>query len=366
MSTVPVPDLFTCEVGIPTLHTDQWLEKIASLEANRLLPRWYAAPLYVLWEINGRCPLRCAYCYNASPKVVNELSTAELLDVAQQLVQMKVFGVSVSGGEPTLRKDLPELLACLAGAGIDLTLTTSGWTMNPALAAQLRPLRAVAVSLDGARAQTHDAVRRTPGSFERAVNAIRMLKEAGHPWVDVSFACTTQNVHEFEEVLELCRSLGVGSVRTHALAVTGIASLNPGIGDVSDETYAKVQQTISEWNARVTSPMDLRAVFLDTSGHIRYGLATGRAVGMRITAEGYVGFTTHLPYVMGDVRQARLLDLWSRGLRSAWKHPEVRRILGSMRRIQDVALVGEEGIRYRFLAPEGASENESWTAPSPS
>jgi MoaA/NifB/PqqE/SkfB family radical SAM enzyme len=351
------PDLFTGEVQVPVLHTDEQLRRLAELESRQLMPRWFAAPLYALWEINGRCPLRCAYCYNASPKVVDELSTAELLDVAQQLADLKLFGVSISGGEPTLRKDLPQLLEKLTGAKLTVAMTTSGWTMTPALAASLRLLDAVCVSLDGARAETHDAVRRREGSFRRAVDAIRMLKDAGFPYVDVSFACTTANVHEFRDVLALCQELGVGSLRTHALATTGIASLNPEIADISDETYREVQDAIAEWNLSRTNPGDLRAVFLETSGHIRYGLATGRTLSIRITAEGYVGFTTHLPYVMGDVRRDRLAELWRRGVRVAWRHPEVRRLLGHVNRIQEVALKGEEGIRYKFLSPEEALEN---------
>lgn len=363
--TLPIaPDLFGCDIQVPVLHTDEFIERIGAIERRGLLPRWFAAPLYALWEINGRCPLRCAYCYNASPKVVDELTTKELLDVAGQLRAMQVFGVSVSGGEPTLRPDLFALLEAIREGGATTTLTTSGWTMNEHLASGLRPhLSAVAVSLDGARAETHDRVRRREGSFVRAVAAIHRLQDAGFAHVDVSFACTAYNIDEFPEVLNLCDELGVGSLRTHTLAMTGTASLNPEIAAVSPPQLDRVRAAVAAWNAGWIG--GLRVAFFDTSGHIRSGLATGRALAVRITAEGYVGFTPHLPFVVGDVRRDRLDELWRRGLRTIWRHPEVRHAVGGIGRIEDVSLLGEEGRQYRFLELPGPTASRPASAGEP-
>ncbi|MEW6230390.1 MAG: radical SAM protein, partial [Bacillota bacterium] len=56
-----------------------------------LLPKHFGAPLLALWEITGRCNLRCQYCYVNAPKSGPDLSSAELRDLARQLVEQRLF-----------------------------------------------------------------------------------------------------------------------------------------------------------------------------------------------------------------------------------------------------------------------------------
>ena len=64
----------------------------AELMKADLLPNYYSAPLFVMWELTSKCPNRCIYCYNNSNSekhCTNELTTEEAMAFAEQLVKAK-------------------------------------------------------------------------------------------------------------------------------------------------------------------------------------------------------------------------------------------------------------------------------------
>jgi len=133
-----------------------------------------------VWELTLACPFRCAYCGSGGGVArADELTTAECLDVAAQLADLGCRRVSLIGGEVFLRPDWREIVAALTSRGVRVCIITNGWRMTPALIGDLRALdiESVAVSLDGP-ARVHDAFRQ-PGSFRRALEAVRALTESG-------------------------------------------------------------------------------------------------------------------------------------------------------------------------------------------
>src|SRR5262249_9141177 len=124
------------------------------------------------------------------------------------------------------------------------------------------------------------------------------------------------------------------------------------------EQIVQLKQTAFEWNA--AHPTGPYAGWLDPSGHIRAGLRFGRVVGMRITAEGYLTFTPHVPYAMCHAGRERLLDVWQRGLREAWRHPVVQRELAGVMVPEDLARLGDlshgDPYGYRHLSPSMSVE----------
>ena len=84
-------------------------------------------PTGLLAELTYRCPLQCPYCYNPLEltKADKDLDTAAWLDVFEQAADLGVLHVHLSGGEPTLRPDLEELVACLARRGVYTNLITA-------------------------------------------------------------------------------------------------------------------------------------------------------------------------------------------------------------------------------------------------
>jgi len=144
-------------------------------------------PRTCVWEITTRCNLRCVHCEcSAGVARPDELSTDEALALCAQLAELGTKKVSLSGGEPLVRKDWSLIAARLKAHDIDTNLITNGLLLTPAVARQCVELGIdwVSVSIDGLMA-THDSIRRYPtgspkGSpFRRAFEALALARSKG-------------------------------------------------------------------------------------------------------------------------------------------------------------------------------------------
>ena len=90
------------------------------------------APVGLLAELTHRCPLQCPYCSNplALDPPGSELPTALWLDVVGQAADLGVLQLHLSGGEPTVRRDLEAIIAHAAKAGLYTNLITSGVALD--------------------------------------------------------------------------------------------------------------------------------------------------------------------------------------------------------------------------------------------
>lgn len=138
-------------------------------------------PRRVYGLLNERCNLRCQGCPSWRMERYRQELTAE--EWIATLVDLKAFlgpfHINFSGGEPLLRRDLPQILNYCRDHGIHAGLTTSGVLLRDRQAEELVEARLfnLCVSLDGARAQTHDRQRGVPGVFDKAVRAIGLMRD---------------------------------------------------------------------------------------------------------------------------------------------------------------------------------------------
>jgi len=133
-----------------------------------------------------RCQNRCDFCYASSPyrgDEMPEMTTAEVKQVIEKIcLEAHVPTISFTGGEPTLRKDLPELVAHASGLGMRANLITNGIRCSDAgLVKELAAagLKSAQVSLEAATAERHDMITGHPGAWEKTCRAIENLKGAG-------------------------------------------------------------------------------------------------------------------------------------------------------------------------------------------
>lgn len=177
-------------------------------------------PLTTLYlYIAGACNLACRHCW-ISPNFDPAASSGRFLSLEharKAVAQGRPLGLSsvkLTGGEPLLHPRFRELVALLCDAGLGVTIETNGTLVDEELARFLREKKVgfLSVSLDGADAATHDALRGVRGSFERAVAGTRALAAAG---LRPQAICTLHrgNAHQLAEVVSLARSLGCGSVK---------------------------------------------------------------------------------------------------------------------------------------------------------
>lgn len=138
-------------------------------------------PIYVVWEITLKCDLACRHCGSRAGKArPGELSTAECLDLVDQMAALGVKEVTVIGGEAYLRDDWVDIITRISERGMQATMTTGGrgMTLERAKAARAAGLQNSSVSIDGMRA-THDRLRGVDGSFDAAVQAMDNMWAAG-------------------------------------------------------------------------------------------------------------------------------------------------------------------------------------------
>src|SRR5437899_7337184 len=100
---------------------------LAALEARRSTAEAFGIPLAVLAELTHRCPLQCPYCSNPVEldRASGELTTQEWKNVLSELAEIGVLQIHFSGGEPTARKDLVELVQHASDVGLYSNLITS-------------------------------------------------------------------------------------------------------------------------------------------------------------------------------------------------------------------------------------------------
>jgi SynChlorMet cassette radical SAM/SPASM protein ScmF len=182
---------------------------------------------------SGSCNLACRHCWIAPEYVrLDRRQSAEQgkhvpLEYVAKAIQegrpLGLKGVKLTGGEPTLHPRFRELVSLVAEAGLSITMETNGTLVDDDLAAFLKATPQVwfiSVSLDGAEAETHDALRAVPGSFRQAVAGIRALVKVGYrPQV----ICTLHrgNIGQVDAVVALAGELGCGSVKFNIVQEVG-------------------------------------------------------------------------------------------------------------------------------------------------
>jgi MoaA/NifB/PqqE/SkfB family radical SAM enzyme len=139
-------------------------------------------PLYVKIKLIFGCNLRCRMCQHWRSARPEQLSTARLRELLAELALLGCRKVHFTGGEPSLRPDLEELVAHAAAHGIRVTLTTNGTRLDRRRARALVEggLRGANVSLDGPSPAIHDAVRGLDGSWAQAVEGMKNLRKEAH------------------------------------------------------------------------------------------------------------------------------------------------------------------------------------------
>jgi len=133
-----------------------------------------------------KCQNRCTFCYADAPrrgKSIPEMTTEEVESVLNRIYDdAHCPTVSFTGGEPTLRDDLPQLIAYARGKGFRVNLITNGYRCGDADYVQTLAaagLHSAQLSLEGGSAEVHDAITRHPGSWARAVQGVKNLRAAG-------------------------------------------------------------------------------------------------------------------------------------------------------------------------------------------
>ncbi len=164
---------------------------------------------YVVWILTGRCSLSCPHCYAYRFRFVKEMSLAEKIRLAKEMAEYGVDHVNITGGESTLLKDLEAVLWCLHDHGVSTSIVTNGIHIDERIARTLSRTDTYAfVSVDGDR-ETHEMIR-GPGTWERVVQGLRLLREYGVMFSTV-MAISKVNYTRVTKYIDFASSMGASS-----------------------------------------------------------------------------------------------------------------------------------------------------------
>jgi radical SAM protein with 4Fe4S-binding SPASM domain len=169
-------------------------------------------PHNVIFEVTRRCNLDCIMCYVVGHDKPHpeELTKQEIKDILGQLARAGTLRLNFSGGEPFSRPDFLELVEHAKTLAFNVDITSNGTLIGPGTVRQLKKLAVwqVSISLLGAKPETHDSITRSPGSFARALNALKLLKNEG-VGARIKTLLMNSNFHEYREIIELSNDLGI-------------------------------------------------------------------------------------------------------------------------------------------------------------
>ncbi len=162
------------------------------------------APLFASYNVTGRCNMRCVFCEWWKTDIP-ELATKKALAAIDAVCSLGVSFFDLSGGEPLLRKDLNVLAKRAASHGCLVSMNTNGTLLNERRVDEVADVfDVVVVSLDGPK-EVHDKIRGVPGTYDKAVEAIRLLKAHGVK-VGVNSVATPTNIDILPQFVEELRS----------------------------------------------------------------------------------------------------------------------------------------------------------------
>jgi MoaA/NifB/PqqE/SkfB family radical SAM enzyme len=307
------------------------------LRQKKLLPSYWKAPCIIMWDITHKCNLRCVHCYNyAEAPMKDEFTSDQLFTLGREIVELKVFTVCLTGGEPLLRKEYFDLATLLTENKITVGTVSNGMLITEEIAKKMKEsgIFVVQISIDGGTAEDHDRIRGVKGSFERAVNAVRNLRAVKFDHILASFIPMKTNIDSFPRLVELCLDLGVETVRTQPFVPIGRGFDNRTNIQPSQEDYKKFMQIIEEERNRIGKKDYIQ--YGDPIGHIRQDIEFPNAF-CEILSNGDVKISPYLPFTFGNVREKGLRSVWMDSAKDGWQNPTVKDYVGKFVSVNDLS-----------------------------
>jgi Fe-coproporphyrin III synthase len=181
----------------------------------------------VVWNMTKRCNLKCVHCYAQAKEETyagDELSTDEGKQLIDGLARFGSPVILFSGGEPLLRKDLPELIGYATQKGMRAVISTNGTLITEEKArvfAQLS-LSYIGVSIDGIEG-VNDTFRGVEGAYKKAIAGIRNARKAGIK-TGLRFTIYKRNYNEVPKIFDLIKKENIDRVCFYHLVYAGRGS----------------------------------------------------------------------------------------------------------------------------------------------
>jgi len=224
-----------------------------NLETRETKPELWTAPPRMDLALTYRCNNNCYFCYTGGPRKINELKTKDWKKVLDKLWDSGVPQVVFTGGEPTLREDIVELVD-------HAREFVTGMVTNGRLLARLAPdlkrvsLDYVQVSLEASRAEIHDKMVGVSGAWQQTIDGIKASLNGGLDTI-TNTTLTRDNLAAFPELVKTGASLGLKVMACNTLICSGRGTKAREETNVSLEelkaTLNKTLETAKQANVRL-------------------------------------------------------------------------------------------------------------------
>ena len=291
-------------------------------------------PLIVSYAVTKACNLRCLHCHvSAQDAMANELNLKEAMRAIDEMALLGTEALIFSGGEPLLRKDfILSLAEYCVDVGIIPAMLTNGVLINHKVAWELKDagIVAVGIPLDSANPECHDKLRNVPGTFEKAVKAVKACLD-----VDLEVVITTMALKDtFDDIpqrIDFIANLGVDQAAVYDLVPMGRGRdvMDQAMSQTQRESLIKYLQQMQEDNEMVftmsgglplypeivsemhkvdgTKPKDLllKQFWINAPVGCHAGI-----LYFSLRPNGDVYPCTFLPVKVGNIREQSLTDIW--------------------------------------------------------
>jgi len=264
-------------------------------------------PLSVHLDVTYRCNERCEHCY-LEHDGDNELNTAEIRNYLQQIADAGTFFLTISGGEPLLRRDCFEIIEFARELGFNVKLKTNAVLIREKEALRLRELgvEQVQVSIYSHKPEVHDAITKLPGSLEKTLRGVRLMRAAG---LKVTFAnvLMRSNAGDNIGVQELAHQ--TGSQYTLDPTITPMINGDTGVLDL--RLPAEQLHELFHDERMVNNVSDFCAPPAPVDEEIREGIPCSAGhTSAYVSPWGLVYPCVQFPLPCGDLRQQTFSDIW--------------------------------------------------------
>lgn len=204
-------------------------------------------PKWIAWEITRRCNLKCVHCRSSSQIEVDghpDFSLEQAKSILDDISSYASPVMVLSGGEPLLRKDVFDIAKYGRSKDLRMCLATNGTLVTQDICEKIKDadIKMVSLSLDGAKAETHDNFRNQEGAFNGTMNAIKLFNKNNIPFL-INSSFTVRNRKEIPEIYKLVKTLGATAWYMFMIVPTGRGE------DIMEELIPEnIYDEILEWH----------------------------------------------------------------------------------------------------------------------
>lgn len=288
-----------------------------------------APPIYVFWDVTGKCNLNCIHCRELSSFSKSELSFDEAKKLIDQLSAFNVEFLGLLGGEPLLRSDIFEIIRYAKKKSLAVGLGTNGTLITEDIVKKLNSidLNLCFVSVDGLE-EINDNIR-GKGAFKKAINGIKWLKKYSVP-TGLRMTLMQSNISDWKGVVDLAidfdLELSIRRVLPCGRASKNAVDLQPNqyrdaivkIYDYAKKMNIKIDSLKSEGTIMLRNRDPVTFLITGIADEIekKYGtknVIAGCAAGIAncyLDSVGNVYACASLPLSVGNIRNSDFENLW--------------------------------------------------------